>query len=145
MSAIGTFVTLAVNYLGEARRRVQLTVAAVLLNAGIDAVLLPSIGVIGGAVGTDVAFALYVLGHLWICAKLLPFEPRPLISTLVRSLAAAGVAAAVLAAFGTSGISALDALLGAPAAIAAYVLTLFATRELSRRELAAAARLVTSR
>jgi hypothetical protein len=92
-----------------------------------------------------VAFALYVLGHLWICAKLLPFEPRPLIFTLARSLAAAGVAAAVLAAFGTSGISALDALLGAVAAIAAYVLTLLATRELSRGELAALARLVTSR
>jgi O-antigen/teichoic acid export membrane protein len=145
MSAIGTFVTLTVNYLGEARRRVPLAVGTVLLNAAIDAVLLPSIGVIGGAVGTDVAFGLYVLGHLWICAKLLRFELGPLISTFVRSLAAAGVAAGVLAAFGTSEISVVDALLGAPAAIAAYALTLLATRELSRRELAAAARLVTSR
>jgi O-antigen/teichoic acid export membrane protein len=145
MSAIGTFVTLSVNYLGEARRRVPLAICAVALNAAIDAVLLPSIGVIGGAVGTDVAFAVYVLGHLWICSSLLRFELRPLISTLIRSLAAAAVAAAVLAAFGTSGISALDALIAAPAAIAAYALTLLATRELSVHELAAAARALSAR
>jgi len=145
LSAIGTFVTLAVNYLGEARRRVPLAIGALSLNAAIDAVLLPSIGVIGGAIGTDVAFGLYVLGHLWICAKLLRFELGPLISTFVRSLAAAAAAAAVLAAFGTSEISAVEALLGVPAAIAAYVLTLLATRELSRRELATAARLVSGR
>lgn len=145
MSAIGTFVTLAVNYIGEARRRVPLAIGAVILNAAIDVVLLPSIGVIGGAVGTDVAFGFYVFGHLWICARLLRFELAPLVSTLIRSLAAAGVAAAVLAAFGTSGISALDAILGAPAAIAAYALTLLATRELSSHELAAAARALSAR
>jgi O-antigen/teichoic acid export membrane protein len=145
MSAIGTFVTLAVNYLGEARRRVPLAISAVALNAAIDAVLLPSIGVIGAAVGTDVAFGFYVLGHLWLCARLLRFELGPLISTLVRSLAAAAVAAGVLAAFGTSGITALDAVLGVPAAIAAYGLTLLVTRELSGSDLAAAARTLSAR
>jgi O-antigen/teichoic acid export membrane protein len=145
MSAIGTFVTLAVNYLGEARRRIPLAVGAVALNAAIDAVLLPSIGVIGAAVGTDVAFALYLLGHLWICARLLRFDVGSLLSTSMRSLAAAGVAAAVLAAFGTSGISVLEAVVGGTAAVAAYALTLFATRALSRHEIAAAARVLSAR
>jgi O-antigen/teichoic acid export membrane protein len=138
LSGIGTFVTLVVNYLGEARRRVPLAIGAVLVNLVIDLILISDIGIIGGAIGTDVAFAAYVAGHLWICRRLLGVSLRPLTVTLARSLVAAGAMAAVLAAFGTSDLSAPALVIGAACAIGAYVAALVLTRELSGAELAAA-------
>jgi O-antigen/teichoic acid export membrane protein len=138
LSGIATFVTLVVNYLGEARRRIPLAIGAVLVNLVIDLILIPDVGVVGAAVGTDVAFTAYVAGHLWICRALLDFSLRPLAPTLVRSLAAAAGMAAVLAAFGTSDLSAPALLVGAICAISVYIAALLLTRELSGTELAAA-------
>jgi O-antigen/teichoic acid export membrane protein len=138
LSALGTFITVAVNYLGEARRRVPLAIGAVALNAGIDAVLIPEIGVLGGAVGTDIAFFLYVVGHLWICQRLLGFQIRPLLVTLGRCLVAAAIMCAVLAAFGTSALSPAEAVVGGAAGLAVYCLVLLSIGELSRAELATA-------
>lgn len=138
LAALGTFITLGVNYLGEARRRVPLAIIAVLVNLAIDLVLIPEIGVVGGAVGTDVAFALYVVGHFWICREVLGFSLRPLLVTLARSLLAAGAMSAVLFAFGTSALSPLEALAGAVAGVSVYCALLFTTGEVSRRELATA-------
>jgi O-antigen/teichoic acid export membrane protein len=137
LSATGTFITLAVNYLGEAGRRVPLVVAAVAINLVLDLILIPSIGIVGGAVGTDVAFAFYVLGHLWICARLLRFQVRPLVRTVLRALAAAGVTASVLTIFGTTDLSVAEAIAGSLLGGFVYLGTLLATRELSRGELAA--------
>lgn len=143
LSAIGTFVTLAVNYIGEARSRVPFAVGAVLVNLAIDAVLIPDIGVIGAAVGTDVAFALYVLAHLWICRRLLGFSPRPLIGTLVRALVAAGAMAGVLAAFGTSDLSTLELVCGALTGAGVYCAVLLAAGAVSVGEIAALRRRLT--
>jgi O-antigen/teichoic acid export membrane protein len=140
LSAIGTFVTLSVNYLGEGRRRIPIAIAAVVVNIALDAVLIPEIGVLGGAVGTDVAFALYLAGHLWISRDLVDLRPLPLAITLARALVAAGAAAGALAAFGTDSLSALDAVAGAVAALAAYAFVLGATREVSPGDVRAAVR-----
>jgi O-antigen/teichoic acid export membrane protein len=133
---LGTFITLAVNYIGEARRRIVLSVVTVALNAAIDAVLLPRIGVIGGAVATDVAFGLYVAGHFWICKTVMDIRLGPVAVTFVRCLLAAGAMTAVLALFGTSDLSWIDWIAGSLAGLVAYVATLFATGEVTRRELA---------
>ena len=142
MSAIGTFVTLAVNYLGEASRRVPLALAAVLVNVVIDLALIPQIGVLGGAVGTDVAFGLYVAGHLWICRRLLGFDPRPLVRVAAAALAAAAVMAAVLAVFGTSALSAPEWIAGGLLGLAAYVAVLVVTGTVSGDEVARLVRLL---
>jgi O-antigen/teichoic acid export membrane protein len=144
LSAIATFVTLSVNYLGEARRRIPLVIGAVLVNLIVDLILIPDIGVIGGAVGTDVAFALYVLAHLWLCAGLVGFRALPLLVTTARALAAAGAMSAVLAAFGTSDLSAATLVGGAVLAAAAYSGVLVLTRELTARELLSARRSLTA-
>jgi O-antigen/teichoic acid export membrane protein len=138
LAAIGTFITLGVNYLGEARRRVPLAIGAVLVNLVIDLVLIPDIGVLGGAVGTDVAFALYVIGHFWISRDVLGFPLRPLLATLARCLVAAGAMCAALAVFGTSALSPVEAVAGAATGIAVYCALLLVTREVSRAELASA-------
>ena len=135
LSGLGTYVTITVNYLGEARRRVPLAVVAVLINAGIDVVLLPSIGVVGGAIGTDVAFGLFAAGHFWICRNALQVPMRPLGATFVRCLLAVGVMAAVLALFGTSSLSPLEWVTGSIAALFAYLVVLRVLGELSRGDL----------
>jgi O-antigen/teichoic acid export membrane protein len=145
LSAPGTFVTLAVNYLGEARRRIPIAVGAVIVNLILDAILIPKIGVLGGAIGTDVAFGLYVLAHLGVCRDLLGFSLERLLTTLARCLAAAGVMTAVLALFGTSSLSPLAAAAGTLAGVGSYVAVLVVSGELSRTELGSLRRGATRR
>jgi O-antigen/teichoic acid export membrane protein len=138
LSGLGTYITITVNYLGEARRRVPLAVAAVGINAALDLVLLPSIGVVGGAIATDIAFGVFVAGHFWICREALGVPLRPLAFTLVRCLGAAAVMAGVLALFGTSSLSVAEWVAGGAAALAAYLLALRLLGELAAGEVALA-------
>jgi O-antigen/teichoic acid export membrane protein len=138
LSGLGTYVTITVNYLGEARRRVPLAIVTVLLNAAIDVALLPSIGVIGGAIATDVSFALFAAGHFWICRTALDVPLRPLALTLARCLVAVVATAGVLALFGTSSLSAVEWIAGGAAGSAAYLASLGLLGEISRSELARA-------
>jgi O-antigen/teichoic acid export membrane protein len=135
---IGTLVTLGVNYLGYARRRVALAVATVLLNVVLDLVLLSEIGVVGAAIGTDVAFAFYVLGHLWICRQVAGLRTAPLLRSGVASLMAGGAMAAVLAAFGTSTLSAWEWVAGGVLGLCAYAAALAVLGEVRRRDVIAA-------
>jgi O-antigen/teichoic acid export membrane protein len=136
--------SIGVNYMGEARRRIPLAIVAVVVNAAIDVALLPEIGIVGAAVGTGVATAIYVGGHLWICADLLDVNLRGLALTLARGLASAGVLCGVLLLFGTSDLSIPVVIVGALAAVSAYAFALVATREISRDEVRAAAGAVRS-
>ena len=137
LSGIGALVTMTVNYLGGARRRVPIAVLAVVVNITLDLILIPEIGILGGAIGTNVAYALYVPAHLVLCVRMLELDLRPLLPTLLRALAAAAVMAGVLAAFGTGEVALGLLALGAVAATAAYAGVLLLTRELSIAELAA--------
>jgi O-antigen/teichoic acid export membrane protein len=130
--------TLGVNYLGEARRRVPIAIAAVLLNLGVDLLLIPKIGVVGGAIGTDVAFALYVGAHVWIADGLVGIGLSALLPTLARSAAAGAAAAGVLVLIGTSHLSAAQWIAGAVLFPAAFVAVILIAREFSPQELQAA-------
>jgi O-antigen/teichoic acid export membrane protein len=126
----------ALNYLGAARRRVPIAIVTVAVNLVIDLILIPRIGVIGGAVGSDIAYAIYVLAQFGFCVSTLGLRIRPHVITLVRCAAASAPAALVLVAFGTSTLPAGDVVLGALACLAAYGLALVALRELTRSDLA---------
>jgi O-antigen/teichoic acid export membrane protein len=129
----------AVNYMGEARRRVPLAIGALAINAGIDVWLLPEIGIVAGAIGTNVAMLVYVAGHLWICHTSLEIRWGPLLVTLARSLAAAAAMAAVLLAFGTSpGLSPILMVAGAALGGLAYAAAILLLREFSSAELSVA-------
>jgi O-antigen/teichoic acid export membrane protein len=136
---IGTFITLAVNYVGEAKQRIWLSIGTLILCTALDVALLPTIGVVGGAIGMDVAFTGYVLGHFWICKRVFDFPVDRLALTLARCLLAAGAMAATLALVGTSSLSWVQWLTGAVAGAVAYVLVLTLTAELSRAEINSAA------
>jgi len=138
LAGLAPLVSLGVNYLGEARRRVPIAIATVVANGAIDAVLIPTIGIVGGAIGTDVAYALYVPAHFWICRRMLDLPLRPVLLTTLRALVAAAAAGGVLAAFGTHDLSPLAWVAGPLAAVATYGATLIATGELRPAELRAA-------
>ena len=142
MTAVGSLLTSPLNYAGEGRRRIPISIATVVLNVAIDLVLIPEMGILGAAVGTDVAYALYGGSHLWLCHRLLGLPLRPLAATAARAFVAAGAMAAVLALVGTGSLSPLQWLVGLPVAGAAFVAALLATRELSPGEIRAMVRLL---
>jgi O-antigen/teichoic acid export membrane protein len=137
LSGLGAFLSISVNYLGAARRRVAIAILALVLDIGIDLVLLPRIGVVAGAIATDVGYATYVIGHVIICAKLLNLPGRALGMSFARCLIAAAVMTAVLAAVGTTTLSPAEWLIGAIAGTTAFGVALVVTGELTRSDVAA--------
>jgi O-antigen/teichoic acid export membrane protein len=137
LTGIGALTSMSVNYLGEARRRVPIAIVTALVNFVVDLVLLPRIGVIGAAIGTDVAYTLYVIGHLWICTTMLKLDLSALGLTFARTMLAGVAMSAVLAWFGTESLSALQVVGGAVAGSLAYAAMLIITRELTGRDVSA--------
>ncbi|MEK6326229.1 MAG: flippase [Actinomycetota bacterium] len=137
LASVTSLLSSPLDYAGEGRRRIPIVIAAVVLNAGIDVVLIPEMGILGAAIGTDVAYTVYAGSHLWVCHRVLGLPLKPLATTAARALLAAGVMAAILALVGTESLSALEWLVGLPVAGAAFVATLLVTRALSQREIRA--------
>jgi O-antigen/teichoic acid export membrane protein len=131
LSGFGALVSVTANYLGEARRRVPVAIVTVLINTAIDLVLVPRIGVLGGAWGTDAAFALYVPAHLLICQRALHLDLRPTALTFARTALAGAALTGTLLLFGDAldrlWLTAIGGVLGA----VVFCLVLWATRELS--------------
>jgi O-antigen/teichoic acid export membrane protein len=129
--------SVSVNYLGEARWRVPIVLAGFSLNVLLDFALVGKMGIEGAALGATAGSALYTGAHLWICTRAadvgLPL--RRLGATLLRSLAAGALMAAVLLAFGTSSLGLATMITGGLAAVAVYVGALLLLGELSRGEL----------
>jgi O-antigen/teichoic acid export membrane protein len=130
----GPLVSVTANYLGEARRRVPIAIATIIINLTLDLLLVPRIGVIGGAIGTDVAYGLYAPAHLIICQRILGLDLRAPARTLLRTLTAGVAMAAVLLLIGDSLAEAWRIPLGGLAGIATYAFVLWITREVDARE-----------
>ena len=64
----------------------------VIINFVVDIVLIPRIGVVGGSIGTDAAYAVYAPAQLVVCQRVLKLDLRPVARTFVRTLVAAAVA-----------------------------------------------------
>ncbi|HEX7060003.1 MAG TPA: flippase [Solirubrobacterales bacterium] len=134
LSGIGTLLSLGVNYLGEARRRMPIAIGTIAVNFAIDIVLIPKIGIVGAAIGTDIAFALYVAGHLWVCWRMIELPLRPLLVSAARSLLAAAVMAIPLLALGTDTVAVPLIFVGGLVSIAVYVAAIAVTREVPASE-----------
>ena len=128
--------SISATYLGEARRRIPVVLAADATNVLVDLILLPRVGVVGAAVGTDLGFLLYVPAHLLICRRRLGFSLRPLVLTTLRVLTAAAAMSAVFAALGTE-VTLTRGVVGAVGGVAAFVATLVVTHEVTLGELRA--------
>jgi O-antigen/teichoic acid export membrane protein len=128
----GSFLSVTANYLGQARRRVPIAISTVTINVVADVILIPRVGIVGGAIGTDLAYIVYVLGHLWICRRILDISLRPVAESLLRACAAGIAMAGVLLSFGTHGLSLSTVLLGGSLALLVYVACLAATGVIGR-------------
>jgi O-antigen/teichoic acid export membrane protein len=135
LQGFAPLVSLSVNYLGEARRRVPIAVITLVLSAGLDYVLIKQIGLLGGAISTDIAYGFYTLAHFWLCKKLLDMPLRPIARDLLRCLVAAVAMGLVMAAFGTRTLAWWEIVLGGFAGVTVYVGALLALRAVSVDEL----------
>jgi O-antigen/teichoic acid export membrane protein len=142
LQGLGPLVSTSVNYLGEARRRIPIVLGSVLLNLILLVALTDPLGVTGAAISVDVAYAVYVGAHLWICTRLLDLSLRPLAATALRTLPAAVALAGVLLAVGTSGLDAVSWGVGILGGAAAFLAVLITTRATSVAELAEVPRAV---
>lgn len=128
-------ITVAVTYLGEARRRVTIMVSTLAIGLVVTYLLLRAVGVVGAAIADDLIQIAYVGGHVWICSRLVTVGMRRLAWATVRTVMAAAAMALVLLAFGTHHLSAAQWLLGGTAGLAAYLAVLLLSREVSAAEL----------
>jgi O-antigen/teichoic acid export membrane protein len=135
LSGVAPLLSNTANYLGQARRRVPIAIATVAVAAALALVLIPRWGIVGAAVAIDVAYALYVPAHLWLCARMVALPLGGLAATLARSLIAAAAMVPVLAAAGTHSLTPFGWVAGSAGAALAYAAALAATRELSAGEL----------
>lgn len=127
-------VSVGVNYLGEARRRVPLIFVVLFVNIVADVILIPRIGIVGGAIGTDLGYLIWVPAHLLIIRRLLDLPLRPLWLALVRSLVAGAVAAVPLLMLGPD-VGLMVLIAGGAISSLLYIVTLYVTRELSRSDI----------
>lgn len=145
LAGVAPFVSVAVNYLGDARRRLPIAVSAVLLNLVLDLALIPPYGVVGSAVASDLSFLIYVPGHVWLASRLVDVPLRSIALTLGRCLLAAAAMAIVLALAGTDDLSVAGWLLGSAGGLLAFGTVLLATGEVGPAELRVARRRLTRR
>jgi O-antigen/teichoic acid export membrane protein len=137
-SGLAPLVTTGVSYIGEARRRVPIAFATLVLVAVSGVILIPSHGVVGAAIATDIAFGFYTLAHIWLCRRLLELRIGMLAWSLACGLTAAAAMGLVLASVGTTHLTILDWLIGAAGGVAAYVGMLVFTSEVRGADIARA-------
>ena len=87
----------ALDYLGVAAVRKWIALATFLVNLALDLILIPTVGLLGAAIATDISVLTFVVGHYVLCARRLPLDNRALAASGIRSLVAAGVGAIVCA------------------------------------------------
>ncbi len=130
----------AVDYLGEARRRLVIMFGTLTLGLALTYALVRTVGVVGAAVADDVIQVAYVAAHVWLCSRLIDVDLRRLAKCVVRTLIAAAAMTLPLLAFGTKHLGVGAWIAGLVASIGLYGAVLLATRELSIAELHAIAR-----
>jgi len=142
---LAPLVSVGVNYLGEARRRLPIAIVALIVNFIVSIILLNRIGVVGSAIGADAAYLIYVPAHFWICKRLIGLSIRPIALTFARSMVCAGAMAAVMVGFGTENLTLLDWFAGSLTGAATYCVCLLLTGEVRRTELLSIRRALAAR
>ncbi|WP_217914898.1 oligosaccharide flippase family protein [Miltoncostaea marina] len=126
----------ALDFIGVASARKWIALAAFLGNLVLDLILLPTIGLYGAAIGTNVAIFGFVAGHYVLVKRHLPLQERALAATVARSTVAAVVGGAVCwVVLQAPGPGLLRLAVAVPLGIAAALATLLGSGELSADEL----------
>jgi O-antigen/teichoic acid export membrane protein len=133
------------NYLGEAKRRVPIAIGDVILTAALTAGGLATIGLSGAAYAADLVSVLYALVHIWILRILVQLPVGKLALSLARSLAAGAAMAGVMLLFGSEDLAVWEWFAGGAAGLAAFVVVIVASGEVSLAQLRALPRTVRER
>lgn len=135
VSAPAALLSVSVNYLGAAQRRVKIVLLTLVLGIVLTYVLLDVIGLVGAAIADDIVAFGYVGANLWICTQLIPVDVRSLVRSVGRILLAAGAMALALLIVGSENLLPAQWLVGAAAGGTAYLGALFISGEVSVLEL----------
>ena len=137
VSGLANVLAVGLNYLGEARRRLPVSVMEVGLTLGVTLLLVDEIGVNGAAIVSDIVSVLFVLLMLWILTRVIDLPLRSLAVSTVRALGAAAAMAGVLLLFGTDELAVWEWVVGLAGGTAVFVAVLLATGEVKPAELRA--------
>jgi O-antigen/teichoic acid export membrane protein len=130
----GSILSVTANYLGQARQRVPIAISTVAINVVADLILIPRVGIVGGAMGTDLAYIVYAPAHFWVCQRILGIRLLPIAGTVLRASVAGVAMAGVLLAFGTHELSLSTVIVGGLLAILVYLACLTAMGLIGRAE-----------
>ena len=145
VAGLSNVLAVGLNYMGEARRRLPVSVMEVVLTVTLTAALVPTVGLVGAAIATDVVSVLFVVLLLRIIVRLVDLPLRQLVLATGRSLLAAAAAAGVLLAYGTSDLEVWHWFAGGAGALSAFFGVLLVLGELTLDELSTAWNAVRSR
>jgi O-antigen/teichoic acid export membrane protein len=135
VSAPASLISVGVTYLGEARRRVRIVLASLVLGLVSTYILIRVMGVVGAAIGDDLVQVAYVAANLWICSRLITLDLMAITRSMMRTLLAAAAMAVVLLVLGTDHLSPAAWIAGLVAGGVVYAAVLLGTRELTVAEL----------
>lgn len=137
LRGVSPLISTTVNYLGQAGRRLPIVLVSLAVNVAIDLALLRSMGPAAAALGTSVAYCIYVPAHLRLCRQAFPVALAPLARSMARALLAGAALAGLLLLLGTDSLGVLEWTAGLVLGPLVFVGVLLVTGELSRGELAA--------
>jgi O-antigen/teichoic acid export membrane protein len=134
VSAPAALVSVAVTYLGEARRRLRIVLGTLVLGLIATYILIRAVGVVGAAIGDDIVQIVYVSAHLWICSRMITLDLWSLATSLLRTLIAAAVMSLPLLLMGVDHLSPVQWIVGLGLGGLVYAAVLLITRELTVNE-----------
>ncbi len=135
LSGLAPLLSMSVNYFGEARKRIPISLATLAITVVTSVTLIPRYGLVGAAVGTNINFGFYTLAHLELCRRLLKLDLVPLLWSFGSGLTGAAGMALVLTRFDTATLTIPEMVLGGLAGLVVYAAILVFTREVTRREI----------
>jgi O-antigen/teichoic acid export membrane protein len=135
VAGLANVLAVGLNYLGEARRRLPVSVIEVVLTLGLTALALQTVGLNGAAVVSNIVSVLFVVLMLRILTGIIDLPLRSLGVSTIRALLAAAAMAGVLLLFGTDELAAWEWFAGLAGGTAVFAAVLLATREVTPAEL----------
>jgi O-antigen/teichoic acid export membrane protein len=135
VAAPASLLSVSVNYLGAAQRRVKIIAVTLALGIVATYLMIDVAGLVGAAIADDIVIVVYVGATLLLCARLIAVDLSAVATSVGRIAIAAGAMAATLLIVGTDHLTAAQWLVGGAAGAAAYLGVLFITGELSVLEL----------
>jgi peptidoglycan biosynthesis protein MviN/MurJ (putative lipid II flippase) len=135
VSAPASLLSVSINYLGAAQRRVKIICLTLAVGVVATYLLIDVAGLVGAALADDLVIIVYVGATLLLCARLIAIDLTSIAVSVARIVVAAAAMALTLLIVGTDHLTAAQWVVGGIAGGASYLGALFITGEVSVPEL----------